>query len=77
MSAWKRHICEKDYIRNTATCGFENGKYLTSILDDSAITCDEVIESYAEETLMEIKQYLKCKIYIFYIHFYWLPLHYW
>ena len=28
----------------------ENGKYLESIVDHSAITCDEVIESYDEET---------------------------
>ena len=25
---------------------FENGKYLLSIMDDSVITCDEVIELY-------------------------------
>ena len=28
----------------------ENGKYLASIMDDSGITCDEIIESYNEET---------------------------
>ena len=28
-----------------ATCNCENGKYLASIMDDSAIMCDEVIES--------------------------------
>ena len=27
----------------------ENGKYLASIMDDSTIICDEVIESYDEE----------------------------
>ena len=32
---------------NPATCSCENGKYLASIIDDSVITCDEVIE---EET---------------------------
>ena len=37
------HVCEKGYI-------YENGKYLGSIMDDSAITCDEVIESYDKET---------------------------
>ena len=37
----KNHnICEKDYIRNPATCSCENGKYLASIMDDSVITCD-------------------------------------
>ena len=46
----KRHLCEKDYIWNPSTCSCENGKYLTNIMDDSAITCDEIIESYNEET---------------------------
>ena len=31
-------------------CSCENGKYLASIMDDSSITCDEIIESYDEET---------------------------
>ena len=44
------HVCEKDYIWNPATCGCENGKYLASIMDDSAITCDGIIESYDKET---------------------------
>ena len=46
----KFHICEKDYIWNPSICNYKNGKYLASIMDDSAITCDEVIESYDEET---------------------------
>ena len=46
----KHYICEKDCIWNSATCSCQNGKYLTSIMDDSAITCDEIIESYDEET---------------------------
>ena len=40
----------KDYIWNPSTCGFKNRKYLASIIDDSVITCDDVIESYDEET---------------------------
>ena len=39
----KRHICEKDYIWNPATCCFKNGKYLSSIIDDLVITYDEII----------------------------------
>ena len=42
MSIW-------DYVSNPATCTCENGKYLASIMDDSVIICDEVIESYDEE----------------------------
>ena len=35
---------------NPATCNCENEKYLASILDNSAIKCDEIVESYNEET---------------------------
>ena len=40
----KKHICEKNYIWNPATCTCKNGKYLASIIENSAITCDEIIE---------------------------------
>ena len=40
----KHHICEKDYICNPSTCSCKNGKYLAGIIDDSVITCDEIIE---------------------------------
>ena len=46
----KRHACGKDYVWNPATCNCENGKYLANIMDDLAIACDEIIESYDEET---------------------------
>ena len=39
----KRHICEKDNIWNPATCSCENRKYSASMMDDSVITCDEII----------------------------------
>ena len=41
----KHHICEKDYIWNPATCSCKNGKYLASIIDDSVITSDEIIDA--------------------------------
>ena len=44
----KHHVCEKDYVWNPATCSCE--KYLASIMDDSAIMCDDIIESYDNET---------------------------
>ena len=37
-------MCKKDYIWNPATCSCENGQYLARIIDDSVITCDEIIE---------------------------------
>ena len=44
-------ICEKDYIWHVAsTCSCENGKYLASVMDDSAIACDGVLESHDKET---------------------------
>ena len=41
----KHHVCEKDYIFNPATCNCENDKYLERIIDDSVITCDEIIDT--------------------------------
>ena len=38
------HVCKKDYIWNPATCSCKNGKHLASIIKDSIITYDEVIE---------------------------------
>ena len=67
----KHHICEKDYVWNPATCNCENGKYLASIMDDSTIICDEVIESFDEE-IKTIptnfnKENVTCKMQSFYI----------
>ena len=36
---------KKKYVQNTATCSCKNGKYLASVMDDSAIICDEVIDA--------------------------------
>ena len=35
---------KKNYICNLATCSCENGKYIGSLIDDSVIKCDEIIE---------------------------------
>ena len=43
-------MCKKDYIWNPSTYSFENGQCLESIVNDSAIMCDEIIESYVKET---------------------------
>ena len=37
-------VFEKGYIWNSTTCSCENGKYLGSIIDDSVITCYQIIE---------------------------------
>ena len=46
----KRHVCEKDYVWNLATCNRENGKCLANSVHDSAITYDEIIKPCNEET---------------------------
>ena len=51
----KRHVCEKDYVWNPATCNSGNGKYLASIMDDSVITCDEIIEETVPTNFNEKK----------------------
>ena len=65
----KKHICE-------------NGKYLASIIDDSVITCDEIIDAETKSCDKERKtvttnfnekgQSVKHKTSIFYLHFYYL-----
>ena len=48
----------------------KNGKYITSAMDNSAITCDEIIESFDKETYFsEKEQPEKRKTPIFYLHF--------
>ena len=73
----KRHLCEKDYVWNPATCKCENWKYLASIMDDSAIICDEFTDadtdeeanSYDKIKFDEKKQPVIRKIFIFHLHF--------
>ena len=43
----KCHVCEKAYIWNPSICSCKKVKHLASIIDNSVIRCDEVIE---EET---------------------------
>ena len=48
------------------SCNCKNGKYLASIMDDSAIISDKVIESYNEEINLDEKKVI-CKTQNFYI----------
>ena len=45
----KRHLCEKDYVWNPATCKCKNGKYLANIMDNSAIICDESTDADTDD----------------------------
>ena len=40
---------KKEYVWNPSTCICESGKYLPSIMDDSVITFDKVVEPYNED----------------------------
>ena len=50
----KHHIWKKDYIWNPAICSCESHKYLASVIDDSKIKFEEIIDPearpYNEET---------------------------
>ena len=66
----KNVMCEKDYVWNPATCNCKNEKKLASVMDDSAIMCDETVEETVPINLNENK--VNCKTQNFYIllHFY-------
>lgn len=47
MWMWKPNkngVYKKDYIWNRSPCACENDKYLGSIIYDSVVMCDKVIE---------------------------------
>ena len=63
----KKHLtCEKDYVWNPATCNCQNGKYLASIIDDSVIMCNGMIEE-TKTALTNFNQKTSCKTKHFYI----------
>ena len=41
----EHNACEKDYVWNPATCSCENGERLSRAIDDSVITCDDIINA--------------------------------
>ena len=54
----KNVMCVKDYTWNPSTCNCENGKYSASIMDNSAITCDEIREPYDGEKILTKRKQL-------------------
>ena len=60
----------KNYVWNLSTCNCENGKYLASIMDDSAIICDEIIDVKETNFNKKKKKIVKRRIFIFYVLFY-------
>ena len=65
----KNHIFEKGFIWNLAICNCENGKYLASIIDNSVITCDEIIDGHTAAKSYDKKYNLLNKFLYFICHF--------
>ena len=42
------HVCEKYYIWDPSPCSCKNGKHLASIIDNSVISCDAIIDTGSE-----------------------------
>ena len=49
-------MCEKGYNFNPSTCSCENRKHLASIIDNSVITFDEIIDREAQLNDEETKK---------------------
>ena len=70
----------QNYIWSPTTCSCKNGKCLSSFIDDSFITCDEIIDAegrfYDKETKTILRNFNEKKlpvthrISIFYLNFY-------
>ena len=59
-------MCKKYYIWNPAICSCKNGKYLASVIDDSGIACDEIIDTTKTlPTNINVKKII-CETKIFY-----------
>ena len=65
---WKRLYLE---FCNSVRYSCEKGKYLASFIDNSVITCDEIIDGEESKTVTtnfdEKKQFVKHKLSIFYL----------
>ena len=73
----RENMCMKKYFWYPSTCACENGKYLENIIDDTVVTCNEIIESTKTVPTNFNKKETTCKISIFYSPFYSLPFYYW
>ena len=69
VNAKKRHVCEKNYVQNPATCSCENGKQQVLWMIQQLDLMN--IQSYTMnmQILMIRKPLAKRKISIFYLHF--------
>ena len=51
---------------NPATSGSENGRYLASIIDDSVITCDEIIKKQQLQQILMKKSNLQNRTFLYF-----------
>ena len=63
----RNRVCEKDYIWNPTTCSC---KYVASIIDDSAITCDEIVKDTKTVPTNFNEKNAACNIFFFHKNFY-------
>ena len=45
MQKSNKNVCKVGFIWYSVTCSFENSRYVKSIIHNSVITCDEIIET--------------------------------
>ena len=73
----KHHMCEKDYIWNPAICSCQNGKYLASIIDDSVIMRDKIINAEKNTVTTNFNEknaICKIKVYYFLLAFFLMTI---
>ena len=52
---------QKYYIWNLATCNWKNGNFLASIVDDSVVTSDEIIDTAKSVATNYKEKKVNCK----------------
>ena len=75
----EQHECKKNYILNPIVRTCENDKYLGSIIGDSIIMCEEIIEETRTIPTNFNEKKVNCKMESFYnllAPFRYLPYHY-
>ena len=55
-------MCKEDYGWNPTTCICENGKYPGSIIDNSVIRCDEIINAVGNVSTTMSTNFYKKKV---------------
>ena len=65
----KHHICEKRWYLESFCMSFKSGKYLASIIVDSVITCNKIIDNQETKTIPTNfnEKNITCKTQNFYI----------